>query len=62
MSTQTLKKLSKNAKRVNKIGSLSGKELEERVEMIEKEEMKDSPFTIITTNGESFGVMGNYGS
>jgi translation elongation factor P/translation initiation factor 5A len=29
-------------------------------ELIKREEIKNSPFTIITKDGESFGVMGNY--
>lgn len=29
-------------------------------ELIKKEEIKNSPFTIVTKDGESFGVMGNY--
>ena len=29
-------------------------------ELIEREEIKDSPFMMVTTNGESFGVMGDY--
>lgn len=59
METTTTKKSSKSVKEMN-IGSLSGKELEDRVELIEREEIKDSPFTVITTDNKSFGVMGNY--
>ena len=29
-------------------------------ELIKKEDIKNSPFTIITKDGVSFGVMGNY--
>ncbi len=28
--------------------------------MIERKDVKDTPFTIITIEGESFGVMGEY--
>lgn len=51
-STKSSKSLL-NANKVNKKDSLSN-------EIIEREEIKDSPFTIITMNEESFGVMGDY--
>ncbi len=28
--------------------------------MIKKENLKDTPFEVVTINGESFGVMGDY--
>lgn len=51
-STKSSKSLL-NANKVNKNDSLSS-------EMIERDEIKDSPFTVISMNGESFGVMGDY--
>lgn len=51
-STRSSKSLL-NANKVNKKDSLSK-------EMIERDEIKDSPFTVITMEGQSFGVMGDY--
>jgi hypothetical protein len=53
MKTQLQEKSLKSVKEVNKKDS-GNKEL------IKKEEIKDSPFTVVTINGESFGVMGGY--
>ena len=32
----------------------------DKEELIERDEIKNSPFEVITKNGESWGVMGNY--
>lgn len=29
-------------------------------ELIKREDMKDSPFQVVTTKGQSFGIMGEY--
>lgn len=42
-----------NSKEVNKQDSLNK-------ELIKREEVENSPFTIITVNKESFGTMGEY--
>jgi len=60
METTTLERSQKNAKKVNNKGYLSKEEIDDRTELIQKEEIKDSPFTIITIKEESFGVMGGY--
>ncbi len=52
METQTLKASSTNAKEVD--NKKSSKEL------IVRKEVLNSPFTIITTEGRHFGVMGEY--
>ena len=38
----------------------SGTSKKETTETIKREEIKDSPFHVITIKGESFGVMGDY--
>lgn len=48
-----VKQLQTNAEKVNKEDS--GKE-----ELIKRTQVKDSPFEVITQDGYSFGVMGNY--
>jgi hypothetical protein len=48
-----VKQLQPNAKEVNKEDS-GNKELIKRISI------KNSPFEVITTEGKSFGVMGNY--
>jgi len=54
MKDTKLKQLQPNVKEVNNKDSLDGKQT------IEREEIKDSPFHVITIEGESFGVMGEY--
>lgn len=54
MTTTKVKQLQPNADQVVKVES-SKKE-----ELIKREEQKDSPFTIITTEGFHFGVLGEY--
>ncbi len=49
---EKVQKSSINAKSTDKKGSNS--------KMIKREEMKDSPFTIVTVDKRSFGVMGQY--
>jgi len=60
MKTGTLEKSLKSAKKVNNKGSLSKEEIDDRTELIQREDVKDSPFTIITINEESFGAMGGF--
>ena len=52
METTTLENLSTSVKEVNNNDSGS--------ETIVRKEMENSPFTIITIDQESFGVMGQY--
>ena len=52
METTTLENLSMNVKEVNNTDSGN--------ETIVRKEMENSPFTIITIEEESFGVMGQY--
>jgi hypothetical protein len=54
MEDTKVRKLQPNAKKVNKEDS-GVKE-----EIIERHEIPNSPFEVITTNGSSFGTMGNY--
>ncbi len=54
MEDTKVRKLQPNAKKVNKEDSGPKEEL------IERDEIKDSPFEVITKNGESWGVMGQY--
>lgn len=49
--TKELKQSQQNVKEVAKEGSS---------ETISREQIKDSPFTIITIDGKSFGTMGDY--
>ena len=53
MEDTKVKQLQPNAKKVNKEDS-SGEEL------IKRKQITDSPFEVITRDGYSFGVMGNY--
>jgi len=55
MEKQKLKQLQPNAKKVNNKDSGDGNK-----QTIERIEIKDSPFHVITIDGESFGVMGDY--
>jgi hypothetical protein len=54
MKDTKVKSLQPNVKEANNKDSLDGKEL------VQREEVKDSPFSIVTIEGESFGVMGEY--
>ena len=54
MENTKVRKLQPSAKKVNKEDSGPKEEL------IERDEIKDSPFEVITRNGESWGVMGQY--
>ena len=54
MKNTKLEKSQTNVKKVNKEDS-GAKE-----EIIERHEIPNSPFEVITTNGSSFGTMGNY--
>lgn len=58
MKTVQRKRLSKSVKEVS--SKDYGRDLGERKEIVQKEEMKDSPFTVVTIGEESFGVMGGY--
>lgn len=49
--TKELKQSQQNAKKVAK---------EDSGETISRDQIKDSPFTIITIDGKSFGTMGDY--
>jgi translation elongation factor P/translation initiation factor 5A len=51
VKTEELETLSTNVKEQDKQTSS---------QLVKKEEIKNSPFTIITQDGVSFGVMGNY--
>ena len=53
MEDTKVKQLQPNAKKVNK--KESGNE-----ELIKRKQITDSPFEVITRDGYSFGVMGNY--
>jgi len=53
MEDTKVKQLQPNAKKVNKEDS--GSE-----ELIKRKQITDSPFEVITRDGYSFGVMGNY--
>jgi len=53
METQTLESINMDVKKVDKKNS-------SRTELIKREEIKDSPFTIISVKDKHFGVMGNY--
>ena len=53
MEAQTQEFTSTNVKEADNKDSL-------KTEMIERNEIKGTPFTIISTNGEHFGVMGSY--
>lgn len=55
MEKSKLKQLQPNAKKVNNKDSGDGKN-----QTITRKEIKDSPFHVITIDGESFGVMGDY--
>ncbi len=35
-------------------------EMQENKELIERVEVKDSPFTVVTVDGKTFGTMGQY--
>jgi hypothetical protein len=54
MKDTKLKQLRVNAEEVNSKDSGDGNQT------IERTEIKDSPFHVITIEGESFGVMGDY--
>ena len=54
MKDTELKQLQVNAEKVVSKDSGDGKEL------IQRKDIKDSPFSIITIDGKSFGVMGEY--
>ena len=54
MENTKVRKLQPNAKKVNKEDSGPKEEL------IERYTIKDSPFEVITKNGESWGAMGQY--
>jgi len=54
MEDTKVRKLQPSAKKVNKEDSGPKEEL------IERDEIKDSPFEVITKNGESWGAMGQY--
>lgn len=54
MEKSKLKQLQPNAKKVNNKDSGDGNQT------ITRKEIKDSPFHVITIDGESFGVMGDY--
>jgi hypothetical protein len=54
MKNTKLKQLQVNAEKVNSKDSGDGNQT------IERTEIKDSPFNVITVDGESFGVMGDY--
>ena len=53
MEDTKVKQLQPNAKKVNKEESLNE-------ELIKRKQITDSPFEVITRDGYSFGVMGNY--
>ena len=53
METQLKEKSSKNAKKVNKQNS-------SKEELVKREDIKDTPFTIVTIEEESFGAMGGF--
>jgi len=55
MEKSKLKQLQPNAKKVNNKESGDGNK-----QTIERIEIKDSPFHVITIDNESFGVMGDY--
>jgi hypothetical protein len=55
MEKSKLKQLQPNAKKVNNKDSGDGNN-----QTITRKEIKDSPFHVITIDGESFGVMGDY--
>ena len=54
MADTKIRQLQPNANKVNKEDSGPKEEL------IERHEIPNSPFEVITTNGQSFGTMGNY--
>lgn len=54
MKDLKLKQLRVNAEKANSKDSGDGNQT------IERTEIKDSPFNVITVDGESFGVMGDY--
>lgn len=54
MKTTKVKQLQPSVEEVHSRESLRGEEL------FQKESIKDSPFTVVTKDGESFGVMGQY--
>lgn len=55
METLQLKKSSQSAKEVSKKDSSTKNE-----ELIQRVQIPESPFTVITTDNKSFGVMGEY--
>lgn len=54
METQTLKSTQMNVNEVDNKDYLNNEEL------VERHMIDDAPFSVITQNGESFGVMGQY--
>lgn len=57
MATLTKESSLKNVeKQTNKKSS----KVDDRTELIQREEIKDTPFTMITIDGKSFGAMGGF--
>jgi translation elongation factor P/translation initiation factor 5A len=54
MGTTKVKQLQPNVKKSKKVSSKKSKQL------IKKIDIKDSPFQVVTVDGRSFGVMGQY--
>ena len=54
MEDTKVRKLQPNAKKVTK------EDYGPKEELIERDEIKDSPFEVITKNGQSWGAMGQY--
>ena len=55
MEITKVKQLQPNVKKIKKA---SGKD--KKKQLIKRTEIKDSPFTVVTVDGRSFGVMGKY--
>lgn len=54
MEDTIVRQLQPNAKKVNK------EESGDKEEIIQRDEIKNSPFEVITKNGQSWGAMGQY--
>ena len=54
MEDTKVRTLQPNVKKADK------EESGDKEELIQRDEIKNSPFEVITKNGESWGVMGNY--
>jgi len=57
MATLTKESSLKNVEKQTKKES---SKVDDRTELVQREEIKDTPFTLITIDGKSFGAMGGF--